>query len=301
LIAAWLNHFDSREQNTMNTWMAVDARDPDSSPGFIRHWYIDLGDCFGSEWDWEGISKRLGHAYYLDIGYLLEDYITFGIIDRPWDRARRTPEANIFGFFHSRDFHADKWRGGYPNPSFGRMTESDGAWAARIIARFSEAHVRAAIAVGDYTEPRHRAFLVQHVRERQRRLLARYFSRLSPLSDVIVRGRSLCAVDLARATGVAPAAEYRYFATAYAGKDAKPVGKSLRVTANPAAEVCVEIDPIATDSGPPDGDPSRYLVVDVTNGQAEGPLRAHIYDLGSRRGLLLAGIERPENRSTPSF
>ena len=299
LIAAWLNHFDSREQNTMNTWMAVNKDDPDSSPGYIRHWYIDLGDCFGSEWDWVGISKRLGHAYYLDFGYLFEDYLSFGLIERPWDRALRTPGANNFGFFNSRDFEADKWRGGYPNPTFARMTESDGAWAARIIARFSEAHVKAAIAVGDYTEPRHRAFLLEHLRERQRRLLARYLTRLSPLSDVKVKGRSLCAVDLARATGVALG--FRYSATGYLGKDATPIGKPLSVSTTPDAQVCVSIDAIAADAGPADDDPSRYLVVDVTNGQSEGPLRAHIYDLGPGRGLRLAGIERPEGRSSPAF
>ena len=299
LIAAWLNHFDSREQNTMNTWMAVNKDDPDSSPGHIRHWYIDLGDCFGSEWDWVGISKRLGHAYYLDFPYLFEDYITFGLIERPWDRALRTPDANIFGFFNSRDFEADKWRGGYPNPTFGRMTESDGAWAARIIARFSEAHLKAAIAVGNYTEPRHREFLLYHVRERQRRLLARYLTRLSPLSEVKVQGRSLCAVDLARATGVAQG--FRYSATAYAGTNATPVEKPLSVSASSGAEVCVNIDAMVGDAGPVDGDSARYIVVDVNNGRSEGPLRAHLYDLGPSRGLRLAGIERPEAYSAPVF
>jgi len=301
LLAAWFNHFDSREQNTMNTWMALDEKDKDSSPGYIRHWYIDLGDCFGSEWDWEGISKRLGHTYYLDFGYLFEDYLTLGVIERPWDRARRTRGAEIFGFFNARDFEADKWRGGYPNPAFGRMTESDGAWAARIIARFSAAHVRAAVAVGDYTQPRQREFLIEQLLERQRRLLRRYLSRLSPLTDVTVRGRSLCAVDLARATGVLPEAKYAYRAAAYAGSDAKPISKPFAVTPGKNAEVCVTVDAIASDGGPPAGDSSRYVVVDVFNGQSEGPLRAHIYDLGQNSGIRLAGVERPEGSTPPEF
>jgi len=181
------------------------------------------------------------------------------------------------------------------------MTESDGAWAARIIARFSEAHLRAAIAVGEFTEPRHREFLIHQVRERQRRLLARYLTRLSPLTDVKIQGRKLCAVDLARATGIAQPAALRYSATAYSGTDATPLRKPLSVSAAGAAEVCVAIDAIASDAGPADGDPSRYLVVDLSNGQAEGPLRAHIYDLGPERGLRLAGIERPEASSAPVF
>jgi hypothetical protein len=302
LLAAWLNHFDSREQNTMNTWMAVNASDPDSSPGYIRHWYIDLGDCFGSEWDWVGISKRLGHAYYLDFNYLLEDYATLGLIQRPWDRARRSREGDIFGFFNSRDFHAEEWRGGYPNPAFGRMTERDGAWAARIIARFSEAQLRTAIAVGDYTEPRHRAFLLYHVRERQRSLLRRYLGRLSPIADARVKDRSrLCAVDLARATGVFGEAQFRYSAAGYVGRDAVPLKEPLAAHPASAGELCVELPRIAPEGGPPDSDLSRYVVVDISNGHARGPLRTHLYDLGPRRGFQLVGIERPDDAAAPRF
>jgi hypothetical protein len=300
LLAAWLNHFDSREQNTMNTWMAVNEKDPDSSPGYIRHWYIDLGDCFGSEWDWVGISKRLGHSYYLDIPYLLEDYVTLGVIERPWDRARRSKDGDIFGFFSSRDFRADLWRGGYPNPAFGRMTERDGAWAARIIARFSEAHVRTAVAAGDFTEPRHRAFLLHHLRERQRLLLRRYLSRLSPLADVRADGNRLCAVDLARATGVFPEARFGYRAIGHYGEELED-RKALAVESRANAELCVALPHAFADGGPPDDHASRYLVVDLSNGHAEGVLRAHLYDLGPRRGFQLVGVERPSDASSPEL
>ncbi len=37
----------------------------------------------------------------------------------------------------------------------------------------------------------------------------------------------------------------------------------------------------------------RYVVVDLKNGDARGPLRAHLYDLGPARGFRLVGIERP--------
>jgi len=45
----------------------------------------------------------------------------------------------------------------------------------------------------------------------------------------------------------------------------------------------------------PDASPERYAVVDIQNGIAEGPLRAHLYDLGGDKGFKLVGIERPEN------
>jgi len=37
LLAAWTEHYDSREQNSMSVWLADDPRDPDSSPGQVRH------------------------------------------------------------------------------------------------------------------------------------------------------------------------------------------------------------------------------------------------------------------------
>ena len=43
--------------------------------------------------------------------------------------------------------------GAYPNPAFGRMTEADAAWMARIIAHFDDKLVAAAVKVGAYDAP----------------------------------------------------------------------------------------------------------------------------------------------------
>ena len=293
VIAAWLNHFDTREQNTMNTWMSVNEKDADSSPGHIRHWYIDLGDCFGSEWEWEGISRRLGHAYYLDIPYVLEDFYTFGLIERPWDRAERHPDGAIFGFFDSKDFNPDKWRGGYPNMAFQRMSEHDAAWAARIIARFTAEHVAAAIKAGDYTDPKHGDFLYRMVRERQIILVRRYLSKLSPVTDLKVAGATMCGVDLARKTGFFDAPSFKYDAKMRSGEDLD-TSESVPVATTEAGGVCMTMRHLGVDAGVKDDDPSRYLVIELDNGQAKGRLRAHLYDLGATKGFRLVGVERPD-------
>lgn len=289
LIAAWLNHFDSREQNSMSTWIAMNPKDS-SSGGYVRHWYIDLGDCFGSEWAVDAISKRLGHAYLLDFNYMLEDFATFGAVERPWDRAQRTPGATNFGYFSDRDFAPELWRGEYPNPAFGRMTERDGAWATRIIARFTERDIRAAVSAGNFTNPMHTEFLVRVLLARQRRVLARYFSKLSPLADVQVSGRRFCATDLARASGTFPSGEFRYQAELQRG-----TADAVTVPAVPGAqgETCVDLGESAVTRAAPDESPERYLRLLVHNGVAPGPLVVHFYDLGTDRGLRLVGIERP--------
>jgi hypothetical protein len=300
VIAAWLGHFDSREQNSMTTWMSKDPRDPDSSPGHVRHWYLDLGDCFGSEWDSEGITRRINHAYYLDFPYLAEDFVTFGAIERPWDRAERSREAPIFGYFRAKDFDPDLWRGGYPNPAFARMTEHDAAWAARIIARFTPEHVEAAVGVGKYTNPAHSVYLIETLLARQRRILERYFENLSPVSDVAVEGGSnLCAVDLARRAAVFAPGKFRYMATPYEGvKFARGDAQGMQVGAG--GRVCAPLHHFAADEGERDDSPARYVVVDIENGQSKYPLRAHLYDLGPRRGFRLVGVERPDDKSPPN-
>jgi hypothetical protein len=272
LLASWTDHFDSREQNSMSAWVADDAKDPDSSPGYVRHYYLDLGDCFGSAWTDE-IWRRIGHAYYFDIGYILEDLFTVGVVDRPWDRAAKQPGDGIFGYYSARDFDPEKWRGGYPNPAFGRMTEHDGAWAARIIARFSDDDLAAVVAAGDLTNPANSAFLLGVLRGRREAILRRYLARLSPVTDVVADGRELCGVDLARRSGIFAPGRFRYQARVSGGE-------ALAVRELPDGRVCTAV---------PGG--SGYRVVDIGNGQATGALHVHIYDLGAG-GLRIAGIER---------
>lgn len=290
LIAAWLGHWDAREQNTMNTWLALDESDPDSTPGYVQHWYLDFGDSLGQQRAGELASRRLGHAYLLDLGYIAEDFFSLGAIERAWDRARTEPGQELFGFFGAHEFRPELWRTGYPNPAFARMTERDGAWAARIIAEFRPEHVRAAVDAGNFSDRRHADYLYDVLLERQRAILRRYLGVLSPLARVRIEGDELCATDLARRSGVFGGdAAFHYRARAWAGA---ALGSrditAPRVMGNGA--VCVRLPRLRAGNAPA-GAVERYLIVDLENGSAQGPLRVHLYDLGSR-GFELAGLER---------
>ena len=108
----------------------------------------------------------------------------------------------------------------------------------------------------------------------------------------------LCGVDLARNAGVFPEAKYRYEAGLFVGQGFAPRA-GPRVRDDGDGRVCAPLAHFAPDSGEADDAPSRYLVVDVTNGQAPGPLRAHLYDLGPARGFRLVGVERPDGLTPP--
>jgi hypothetical protein len=296
VLAAWLNHFDSREQNSMDTWMAFDAKNADSAPGHIRHWYIDLGDCFGSQWAEDQISRRLGFSYYLDLQHVGEDFITAGAIVRPWERAVR---KGTFGYFSVRDFEPDVWKGGYPNPAFVRMREHDGAWATRKIARFRDDLVAAAVRVGKYTDPVDTEYLTKTLVQRRDIILRRYFANLSPVGEMkLAADGQLCGTDLARYSAVFDDARFRYAAKVYTGGSFAAAGEAP-VRAERDGAVCVSVPHHAPDGGPRDDDASRYVVVDLANGQAPGVLRAHLYDLGPKKGFVLVGLERPWDGKPP--
>ncbi len=55
LMAAWTQHFDTREQNTLGTFMKAG-----DDKGWVEHWIIDFGDCFGSTWASDDMSRRFG-------------------------------------------------------------------------------------------------------------------------------------------------------------------------------------------------------------------------------------------------
>jgi hypothetical protein len=294
LIAAWLGHFDSREQNSMTTWHSVDKKNKDSSPGHTIHWYIDLGDCFGSHWEWESLNRRINKSYYFDPGDVALDFITFGILERPWDRAKITEGAELFAYFPADEFEPEAWKGGYPNPAFARMTLRDGHWAARILTRFSDDLVAEAVKVGDYSDKRHTEVLTSALIRRLGKIRSHYFAKLSPIADLRIEGDELCGRDLARAAKTWPDKQFSYTASIWTGTmlaQSKPV--PVRVGAE--SMVCVKLPRVAHDGGLADAHPERYAVVDVLNGVAEGPIRAHLYDLGPKRGFKLVGVEHPED------
>ncbi len=286
LLAAWLDHFDAREQNSMDAWMADRKETPDSSPGHVVHYYLDTSDCLGSEWDWEVISRRLGKSYVVDWGDIGRDFVTLGIPVRPWDEAGRVPGREMFGFFNASRFVPEQWKNEYPNPAFSRMTERDGAWMARILSRMTPELVKTLAAAGRFSDPANEAYLTDLLEERLEKILDRYLTRLSPIADVHLEGQNLCATDLAARRHVRDPALFQYRASLG--------GAALPVTAREGESFCTPLPHRAADGGVPDDDASRYVRVTMDDGVARGPLLAYLYDLGPARGFRLVGLERPE-------
>lgn len=293
VLSAWTDHIDSRQENTLAAWISTG----DAGQGYVRHYLIDFGDCFGVIHPWDQLVRRFGHSGYLDFGHILIDFLTLDVIPRPWFEARYGPAGSTLGYYDVFRFVPDRWRPGYPNPAFDRHTERDAAWMARIIARFSDAHIHALVERGKL--PEHVASeLARILIGRRDRILERYLTRLSPLAWPELResgsgAAELCLEDLAIAGGIRERRSRAYSATAYVG-DALESSELPRMRRAEGAWVCVELPRVeATEDEP------EYLIVDVvaqTPGrETTGPARVHLYALGRDR-MQIVGLERPAQR-----
>lgn len=281
LLAAWISHHDARSMNTLAMWA-----DDGAGRGHVEHYMLDWGDTLGglvqvgsgTTGSMDRLSRRIGHTYYIDFGAIATDFFTFGALERPWERAHYGPAGKIFGYFNDEDFVAEDWKVGYPNPAFSNMTEEDGAWMARIIARFDDATISAVVGEARLTSPLARSELTRILRGRRDRIIERYLTRLSSLTDPRVEDGTLCVRDRAVDGGVTPAPSFSariWFSKTMVG--------DLRVERRSDGELCT----LLPHMGP------GQLIVDLSTGRpGQGPLRVHLQVASPAR---IVGLRRPES------
>lgn len=279
VLTAWLNHYDTGENNTLSMWIPVP-----SGGGYVKHDTIDWNDSLGFLFPIDALNRRLGYSYYFDMGAISRDFWTFGAVERPWERAHFGKTGPILAYFDDAEFDPEDWHPGYPNPAFSRMTERDAAWMARIVARFSDAHLKALIGEAKISNPVVAEELLRVLAGRRDRILRRWLTRLSSLTDPTVRERDggfeLCLSDRAEEAGLgAPPAPSAFVWLSQ--ERARPLPLSRRGE----ADLCARL---------PDSLP-EYLVVDFATGRRKQfPARVH---LGGGRRPQVLGLERPENEA----
>ena len=322
ILAAWINHFDSREQNSLDVWIKED-----SGTTYVRHYFIDWGDSFGGRQVFDQISRRLGRSYYWDWRHFFVDLTTFGLVPRAWNRIELN-KFDQFGYYDGPTFTASKWKAGYPNPAHDRMSTRDALWMVRIISQFEEPHIRAMVKSAKFADPRLEEFLVQRLLQRRQRIFEEYLTKHSSLTNFQIARRtpgskvqSLCFEDLAVKHGVVNV-EYTYYKMRFRG------GRKLGARENldddelgwlqfhPDPEhphrSCIVL-PIGHRrpselAGPnaADDDPLRYGILDIfvhhtRSVRPTSETRVHFYDLGPERGFRAVGIERPNQPILPDL
>lgn len=276
LLNAWVNHWDARDTDTLATWIG-DA----NGVGYVRHYLIDFGECLGLYEGNERRLRRFGHTQWFDAQHVVEDALTLGLLPRPWQVGEIGPGGEALGYFDDHGFAPDQWRPDYWNGAFERHTERDAAWMARIIARFSRAHLEAVARLGRYSNPTTESELVRILAGRRRAILERYLTRLSPLTDPRLDGETLCLTDLALRSRIRWPEERRYTARAWSEEGSLGVP----ATSMKQDEVCVALSPFVEHD---------YVVIELgastVGRETTGPLHVHL--ARTSEGPFVVGLER---------
>jgi hypothetical protein len=278
ILGAWVNHHDARSQNTLATWV-----EQGQGRGYVEHYIIDWGDTLGGLLDWDSVSRRVGFVYYIDFGAMGADFVTFGAVERPWERVSFGPAGPIWGYFEDKEFVPEDWHVGYPNPAFSAMEEDDGAWMARILSHVDDAALSAVVAEADLFDPLVRSELERILRGRRDKILRRYLLRLSSLERPEVKeARRLCVADRAEAAGLgaAPAPAARLWRS-------RGGITTVSVSRGGPAELCLVVPELG----------EGQWVLDVSTGRAgQFPLRIHLLE---GEPLRVVGLARPEDQGPP--
>jgi len=209
VLAAWLNHFDTKEGNTYDSFVA------DSDRRYVRHYLFDFGSTLGSAAHGP-IQPQTGHENYFDPGDIFVNMISLGLYVRPYEQASgvRFPST---GYINTESFAPEHYEFLIPNPAFSRLTNRDGYWGAKLAMSFSDEQLAAAVAEGEYSDPEAAQHLVEALIYRRDRVGAYWFRQVNPLDRFTLQPASddrqqLRFVDMAIDTGLEPAdgSIYRY-------------------------------------------------------------------------------------------
>ena len=280
LFAAWLNHDDTRAQNTQSSWVE------DGGRHHVRHYLIDFGSTLGS-----GSVKiqdaELGFQYFMDGPEMTKNLLGLGIHVPLYRKARWPdfPEHEAVGRWESELFECAAWKGNYPNPAFERMTARDAFWAAKILMTLDPEELAAIVATGEYSREDDRTLLLRVLRERQLACGRLGINAINPLDRFRIEGASLAFDNLSEIYGFAQGDsryEVRWHTFDNATGETRALGAAVTREA-PRAEL-----PRA-DSG------ARFLVAEIRTLNDEFPhwsTVVRVYLRPAASGFEVVGIDR---------
>ena len=204
VFGAWLNHDDSRGVNSL------DMLQNDGSRRYVKHYMFDFGSIMGSGTVFAQ-RHRAGNEYIVDWAPGWLTLATLGLYTRDWLHIDYPDVPSSVGRFEAASFDPAKWVPEYPNAAFDNMRADDAFWAARIVARFSDADIRAVVEKARYSDPRATDYITATLVERRNRVVRTWLTAVTPLVDFALSAKGeLTFENAAVAAGVASRpSEYR--------------------------------------------------------------------------------------------
>ena len=173
VLTAWMNDNDIREGNTLDVYV---------KEGYLRHYLLDASSALGSGSS-RAKSPKDGVERAVDLYRFIARMVTLGLYkNEDWEDIDGAADPAI-GFLSGEDFDPGAWKANWANVAFTNMTAADGYWGAKIVAAFSDDHLRAAVATGGLPRPELSATLVRLLGMRRDLTVEYWFSRVSTVED----------------------------------------------------------------------------------------------------------------------
>ena len=205
---AWLDHNDVKEDNTLDMWVADAA---DKQRHYVKHYLVDFGKALGGS-AFDAGDPRPSYSYRYDYSDAFMSLVTLGMSERGWEE-RTGPGLRGLGLIDSKTYDPGGWKAVTPvYTPFITADRFDKFWAAKILIRFTRAHLLAAVETAQFSDPNAVEYMVNVLEQRQRKTAAHWFRRVSPLDDFTIEGDALCFTDLMLRHGLVTAGtstEYR--------------------------------------------------------------------------------------------
>ncbi|MEJ7598991.1 MAG: hypothetical protein WKG01_13870 [Kofleriaceae bacterium] len=195
VIAAWLNHTDMKEDNSIDMYVG------DPGKQYLMHYLVDFGEALGGHQS-EKDLPQIGYEYGWDYKNQGKALLAFGLWHRPWENQVRSPWPSV-GYFGLAAFDPREWHERYPYSPFHVADRTDLYWGAKLVMRFTRAQLEAIVATGQLTDPAAATYLVDTLLARRDVIGRAYLDTVTPLENIVLAPNRLCAVDLARKTRIA--------------------------------------------------------------------------------------------------
>ncbi len=278
-IFAWLDNVDVKESNTIDVWVQ-DPADP--SRHFVRHYFIDFGKSLGTMARQAHDDTR-AYEYAFDMPEMYGSLISLGTKPNEWSD-RRAPSYVGLGLFE-KNIDPRRWK---PyTPAYQPFLETDRFdyfWGAKLIQRFTPEQLRAAVDVGELSDPRTADYLVEALLARRQVIGAYAFSRVQPIDNVSAApGAAFCFDDLGVVYRLGSVPE-RYVVTAY-DRAGRQIGAAQTVDSTPSGHACTGQLPLA-------GGADRYTIWRLRTPGSAGHTYVHVARDPARDSMRVIGLWR---------
>jgi hypothetical protein len=172
VFGAWTNLTDLKASNTLDTLVTQNGRT------VVKHYLQDVGSTFGMcnelyEWD-------LSYEHFYQGDTTWRRLFSFGFALSPWQTVDYVEYPSI-GKFEGDVFDPTKWRPQTPTTAYLEMRDDDAFWAARRVAAFTDELIRAAVHMGEYSDPAAEKLLADVLIQRRDKVISLYLTAVNPI------------------------------------------------------------------------------------------------------------------------